>query len=84
MDGFVKQSITAEAKLVQMHQPSTATEASAALPRNKYVEIHTEKHEPEAARLAGIQTKHTAEAIVTQQRAGRASSAGREPRRWLL
>ena len=44
MDGFVEQSIAAKPKLVQISSAyGTATEGSAALPRNKYVEIHTEK-----------------------------------------
>ncbi len=44
LEGFVKQSIAAKPKLVQISSAyGTATEGSAALPRNKYVEIHTEK-----------------------------------------
>ena len=44
LDGFVKQSIAAKPKLVQISSAyNAATDGNAALPRNKYVEIHTEK-----------------------------------------
>jgi ParB family chromosome partitioning protein len=69
VDGFVKQSIAAKPKLVQISSAyGTATEASAALPRNKYVEIRTEKPTNEKQRdWPEYKTcKFTTEAIVTE------------------
>ena len=69
MDGYVKQSIAAKPKLVQISSAyGTATEGSAALPRNKYVEIHTEKPTNQKQRdWPEYKTcKYTTEAIVTE------------------
>jgi ParB family chromosome partitioning protein len=69
LDGFVKQSIAAKPKLVQISSAyGTATEGSAALPRNKYVEIRTEKPTNEKQRdWPEYKTcKYTTEAIVTE------------------
>ena len=69
MDGFVKQSIAAKPKLVQISSAyGTATSDSAALPRNKYVEIRTEKPTNEKQRdwPEYKSCKFTTEAIVTE------------------
>ena len=69
VDGFVKESIAAKPKLVQISSAyGTATEGSAALPRNKYVEIRTEKPTNEKQRdWPEYKTcKFTTEAIVTE------------------
>ncbi|MHB1021602.1 MAG: ParB/RepB/Spo0J family partition protein [Acidobacteriaceae bacterium] len=69
VDGFVKQSIAAKPKLVQISSAyGQATEGSAALPRNKYVEIHTEKPTNQKQRdWPEYKTcKFTTEAIVTE------------------
>lgn len=69
VDGFVKQSIAAKPKLVQISSAyGTATSGSAALPRNKYVEIRTEKPTNEKQRdWPEYKTcKFTTEAIVTE------------------
>jgi len=69
VDGFVKQSIAAKPKLVQISSAyGTATEGSAALPRNKYVEIRTEKPTNEKQRdWPEYKTcKFTTDAIVTE------------------
>ena len=69
VDGFVKQSIAAKPKLVQISSAyGTATDGSAALPRNKYVEIRTEKPTNQKQRdWPEYKTcKYTTEAIVTE------------------
>jgi len=69
VNGFVKQSIAAKPKLVQISSAyGTATEGSTALPRNKYVEIRTEKPTNEKQRdWPEYKTcKYTTEAIVTE------------------
>ena len=69
LDGFVKQSIATRPKLVQISSAyGTATGDSAALPRNKYVEIRTEKPTNEKQRdWPEYKTcKFTTEAIVTE------------------
>jgi ParB family chromosome partitioning protein len=69
LDGFVKQSIAAKPKLVQISSAyNAATDGSAALPRNKYVEIHTEKPTNQKQRdWPEYKTcKYTTEAIVTE------------------
>jgi ParB family chromosome partitioning protein len=69
VDGFVKQSIAAKPKLVQISSAyGTATSDSAALPRNKYVEIRTEKPTNEKQRdwPEYKSCKFTTEAIVTE------------------
>jgi len=69
VDGFVKQSIAAKPKLVQISSAyGTATEGSATLPRNKYLEIRTEKPTNEKQRdWPEYKTcKFTTEAIVTE------------------
>jgi len=69
LDGFVKQSIAAKPKLVQISSAyNAATDGNAALPRNKYVEIHTEKPTNQKQRdWPEYKTcKYTTEAIVTE------------------
>ncbi len=69
VDGFVKQSIAAKPKLVQISSAyGTATANSAALPRNKYVEIRTEKPTNEKQRgwPEYKSCKFTTEAIVIE------------------
>jgi len=69
VDGFVKQSIAAKPKLVQISSAyGTGTEGSATLPRYKYVEIRTEKPTNEKQRdWPEYKTcKYTTEAIVTE------------------
>jgi len=72
VDGFVKQSIAAKPKLVQISSAyGTATEGSAALPRNKYVEIRpqTDSGKPTNQKQRDWPEyktcKYTTEAIVT-------------------
>jgi ParB family chromosome partitioning protein len=69
VDGFVKQSIAAKPNLVQISSGyGTKTSDSAALPRNKYVEIRTEKPTNGKQRdWPEYKTcKFTTEAIVTE------------------
>jgi ParB family chromosome partitioning protein len=69
VDGFVKQSIVAKPKLVQISSAyGSPTEGNTALPRNKYVEIHTEKPANHKQRdWPEYKTcKYTTEAIVTE------------------
>ena len=69
LDGFVEQSIVAKPKLIQISSAyNAATDGSAALPRNKYVEIHTEKPTNQKQRdWPEYKTcKYTTEAIVTE------------------